>query len=123
MPCLTCLPSSQKKEVRPPLRAPDLVEPCHDLTNTDTNTLGITRLDLSGNEQLGHEKESPVQTGQTLEMVRGTGFELLIQPWNVNHLQARTHKETHKILSTRFWRAWSRCGHLCPKNRRRSFVR
>jgi hypothetical protein len=41
---------------------------------------------------------------KNLEMVRGTGFEPLIQLWNLKHLQARTHKETHKSLATRFWR-------------------
>ncbi len=53
----------------------DLFRAGHDLSNTGTTVAGIPLLDLSGNEQLGHEKESPVQTGQTLEMVRGTGFE------------------------------------------------
>ena len=47
----------------------------HDLSATGTTVAGIPLLDLSGNEQLGHENESPVQTGQNLEMVRGTGFE------------------------------------------------
>jgi len=36
---------------------------------------GIPLLDLSGNEQLGDEKDSLVQTDQSAEMVRGTGFE------------------------------------------------
>jgi integrase len=47
----------------------------HDLSAAGTTLAGIPLLDLSENEQLGHEKESPVQTGQNLEMVRGTGFE------------------------------------------------
>jgi hypothetical protein len=36
---------------------------------------GIPLLDLSGNEQLGHESGGLDKTGQSLEMVRGTGFE------------------------------------------------
>jgi integrase len=53
----------------------DLFREGHDLSATGTTVPGIPLLDLSENEQLGREKESPVQTGQTLEMVRGTGFE------------------------------------------------
>jgi hypothetical protein len=69
----------------------------HDLSTADMKSMGITPLELPVNQQDGQQKDSPVQTGQTLEMVRGTGFELLIQPWNSSHLQARTHKETHKL--------------------------
>ncbi len=64
-----------KKETRAPRRAPDSVETRHDLTNPDTTDLGISRLDLSENKQLTQEMDCPVQTGQNLEMVRGTGFE------------------------------------------------
>jgi integrase len=53
----------------------DLFREGHDLSAADTTLTGIPLLDLSGNEQLGREKESRVQTGQELEMVRGTGFE------------------------------------------------
>ncbi len=47
----------------------------HDLSIAGKTLAGIPLLDLSGNEQLGRQEESPVQTGQNLEMVRGTGFE------------------------------------------------
>jgi integrase len=53
----------------------DLFRAGHDLSNTDTTALGIPRLDLTGNKQVRRENECPDQTGQNLEMVRGTGFE------------------------------------------------
>ena len=49
-------------------------------------------------KQLGQESGSPDKTGQSAEMVRGTGFEPWILPWNINHLQARTYKEKESVL-------------------------
>jgi len=47
----------------------------HDLSTADTTVAGIPLLDLSENEQLGRESDSLDKTGQSAEMVRGTGFE------------------------------------------------
>jgi Phage integrase family len=87
----------------------------HDLSTADMKSMGITPLELPVNQQDGQQKDSPVQTGQTLEMVRGTGFEPLIQPWNLNHLQAQTHKETHKHCLNLIWPTWSRRGLHFPE--------
>jgi integrase len=66
---------SKPKDTSTQIGTQDLFREGHDLSATGTTVAGIPLLDLSGNEQLGREKESPVQTGQNLEMVRGTGFE------------------------------------------------
>jgi integrase len=47
----------------------------HALSSADTTVAGIPRLDLTENQSVRHEEECPDQTGQNLEMVRGTGFE------------------------------------------------
>jgi hypothetical protein len=47
----------------------------HDVSSKGTTVPGIPLLDLSGSEQLGQEKGSLDKTGQSAEMVRGTGFE------------------------------------------------
>src|ERR1700683_1133618 len=63
------------KAHRTQLRPHDMVRTGHDLSNTGMTIPGISLCDLSGNEQVRHEESGLVQTGQTLEMVRGTGFE------------------------------------------------
>ena len=66
---------SKPKDTSTQIGTQDLFREGHDLSTAGTTVAGIPLLDLSGNEQLGRENESPVQTGQNLEMVRGTGFE------------------------------------------------
>jgi integrase len=66
---------TKPKDTSTQIGTQDLFREGHDLSATGTTVAGIPLLDLSGNEQLGREKESPVQTGQNLEIVRGTGFE------------------------------------------------
>ncbi len=53
----------------------NLFRASHDLSTADTTIAGIPHLELPINQQDRQQKDSPVQTGQTLEMVRGTGFE------------------------------------------------
>jgi len=65
---------------------------------------GIPLLDLSGNEQLGDEKDSLVQTDQSAEMVRGTGFEpadstLQQQPLTSQGTQGGTQIPSDPILA------------------------
>ena len=71
---------------------------------------GIPLLDLSGNEQLGDEKDSLVQTDQSAEMVRGTGFEpadstLQQQPLTSQGTQGGTQIPSDPILA-RLVMAW-----------------
>jgi len=47
----------------------------HDLSAADTTIAGIPHIELPVNQQDRQQKDSPVQTSQELEMVRGTGFE------------------------------------------------
>ncbi len=65
----------KRKDAGTQIGTQDLFREGHDLSSTGTTVPGIPLVDLSGNEQLGHEKSSLDQTGQNLEMVRDTGFE------------------------------------------------
>jgi hypothetical protein len=47
----------------------------HDLSTADKKTISSAYFEVTDIQKDGQQKDGPVQTGQTLEMVRGTGFE------------------------------------------------
>ena len=67
---------SKPKDTSTQIGTQDLFRAGHDLSTVDMNSMGITPLEIPVNQQDRQQKDSPDKTGQELEMVRGTGFEL-----------------------------------------------